>query len=61
MTRIYQPHVCYHMAPDRAGIIEQCECGRYWRSVHPGNPAYAGWVHVGPVGRWWLRRQGIIP
>jgi hypothetical protein len=54
MGEIYRPHSCAHdylEQPDRPGIIVRCDCGRLWRSVHPGNPAYAGWRRIGPVYR----------
>jgi hypothetical protein len=57
---VYRPHSCandflYH--PDRPGILAICECGRLWRSVYPGNPAYAGWRRVGPLYRLLFRRR----
>lgn len=57
MDEIYRPHVCGLHQPDRRGIIARCDCGRLWRSVYPGNPAYAGWRPIGPVYRWLLRKQ----
>lgn len=38
-----------------AGDIWMChKCGSVYRSVAPGNPAYAGWRRLGPIGRWLL-------
>lgn len=57
---VYRPHSCgrdYLYSPDRPGIIVRCTCGRLWRSVYPGNPAYAGWRRVGPVYRWLFRNR----
>lgn len=54
MTEIYRPHRCELDGlglPDRPGIIARCRCGKLWRSVYPGNPAYAGWRRVGPLYR----------
>jgi hypothetical protein len=28
------------------------ECDTCYRSVAPGNPDYAGWRKLGPIGRW---------
>jgi hypothetical protein len=60
VTEIYRPHRCerdFLYAPDRAGIVARCGCGRLWRSVYPGNPAYAGWRRVGLVYRLLFRRR----
>lgn len=50
----FTPHSCRHdylWQPDRSGILTRCHCGRTWRSIHPGNPAYAGWRRAGPLYR----------
>ena len=60
MGEIYRPHKCdpsVHAWADRPGIIVQCSCGRLWRSVYPGNPAYAGWRPVGPLYRLLFRKR----
>ena len=59
---VYRPHSCvldYLPMPDRPGILVVCKCGRLWRSVYPGNPAYAGWRKVGPLYR--LLFRGRMP
>lgn len=53
MTYLYQPHECRlpYALVNRA--IWACEdCPRVWRATVPGNPAYAGWRRLGPLGRW---------
>lgn len=60
MTEVYRPHKCDPSAlawADRPGIIVRCGCGRLWRSVYPGNPAYAGWCPVGPLYRLLFRKR----
>jgi hypothetical protein len=57
---IHFPHRCeldYLSQPDRPGIIVRCDCGQLWRSVHPGNPAYAGWRRAGPLYRLVFRKR----
>lgn len=66
MTELYRPHRCALSYPDRAGILVRCDgCGRLWRSVCPGNPAYAGWRRIGPAYRLLfgkrLRSAGLTP
>lgn len=61
---IYRPHSCrdFLFQPDRPGILVICECGRLWRSVYPGNPAYAGWRRAGPLYRLLFRKRltGVV-
>jgi len=40
------------------GDIWQCDiCGRYWKSIAPGNPAYNEWGRAYFVGRKELNRR----
>lgn len=48
---VVRRHRCTLPLAEGAGDIWRCECGRPWRSVHPGNPDYAGWRRVGPIRR----------
>lgn len=59
MDEIYRPHAhrCALDQPDERGIVVRCDCGRLWRSVYPGNPAYAGWRRIGPVYRLLFRKR----
>ena len=41
----------------RPGAVWQCECGAVWRMHSAGQV----WMQVGPLGRWSLRRKGILP
>lgn len=56
MTYLYKPHECNLPYPDMNGAIWECDgddgCGKVYRCVAPGNPDYAGWRRLGPIGRW---------
>lgn len=52
MTYLRRPHECPRPYPLAHGEIWQCdECASVWRASVPGNPNYAGWRRLGPVGR----------
>lgn len=52
MSYLRVPHVCDTPHPDVNRTVWQCDdCRRAWRAVVPGNPKYARWRLVGPLGR----------
>jgi hypothetical protein len=52
VSYLYVPHECNLPYPHTDGTIWRCECGKVWRASCPGNPNYAGWRRLGPIGRW---------
>lgn len=55
MGYVHQEHRCFLPPVAGQGDIWVCEeCGKYWRSYAPGNPAYNAWKPIGPIGRWVL-------
>lgn len=48
---VVKRHLCDPPPVRTTGDIWRCECGKVWRSRHPGNPDFAGWYRLGPILR----------
>ncbi len=56
---IKSPHSCIRMLLQveflvHGTIVECGECGKWWRTIVPGNPDYAWWKRAW-VRQWWAQ------